>query len=52
MKNQIFNDLEPKEGSFKGEIFSHYWFRIKVKQIGWNLIFKNELHKNVLYFFN
>lgn len=31
-EKSIFNDLESKEGSFKGEIFSHLWFRIKVKQ--------------------
>lgn len=34
VKNQFFNAPEPKEGSFKGEIFSCLWFRIKVKQTG------------------
>lgn len=33
-KKLIFYALELKEDSFKDEIFSHFWFRIKVKQIG------------------
>lgn len=42
VKNYFFNDLEPKEGVFKGEIFYHLCFRIKAKQIGSNLIFRYE----------